>query len=69
MFNVVIFGIIVLLIFCSKAEVLPETLLINKFVVNTPTERMCALELAFPSHAFSVSVVPDKCENEVEREE
>ena len=68
-FNVVIFGIIVLLKFCSKEEVLPETLFIDKFIVNTSPERIDALVLTFPNHALSVSIVPDKFVNEDEREE
>ena len=68
-FNAFIFGIIVLFKFCSKEEVLPETLFIDKFIVNTSPERKDALVLTFPNHTFSVSMVPDKFENEDEREE
>ena len=68
-FNAFIFGIIVLFKFCSKEEVLTETLFIDKFTVNTSPERKDALVLTFPNHTFSVSMVPDKFENEDEREE
>ena len=53
-FNAFIFGIIVLFKFCSKEEVLPETLFIDKFIVNTSPERKDALVLTFPNHTLSV---------------